>query len=662
MNMHTEEKESAWEGGKFETLARAIAVLDGKIESQEKRIEALESGRKDISSGQPSHNYANELLPRHIKGTAPEKKEDMTFVTSTEKESLLLTNSIGEEKETLEENIGGKWFARIGIAALVLGVSFFLKYAIDSGWIGETGRVILGIFTGIALLAIGEKTIRRYPYYGQITAGGGIAILYLALFAAHNFYGLLSQYGAFLAMALVTGAAIALSIRWGALSLMHVATLGGFVVPLLVSSGESKQTELFSYIAILDLAILAVSLRNKWHSVQVIGFLGTYFLTYLWAGSYYESYYLGSTLSFATLFFVIFSLATISYNVLRRQLSTGVEQLLSVVVAVAYFTSGYALLKSGYEDFLGFFTLLLAVYYFALARIVRVATPQDKALWQFLAMAAVSFITLCIPVQFEGEIVTIGWAVEAVLLLSVWKSTRRLMLGAFSVLIFFFAAFKYLTSDIAKTAQETTLIANATFAAGVALALAAYVCFVIAKSFREDLEQTAQVLVSKRSLVVYFAVFANLLVFFTANREINKYYNDKIYTYEQQMEERLSSLPPAAGGIKSADTLKSAAYDDFYEARKKLKNANSVALSIFWMFYGAVALAVGIARSNKGMRLGALALLIIAILKLFFYDLWNLGQLYRIISSITLGAVLLGISFAYQRYQGRMRQFIQGEN
>lgn len=571
-------------------------------------------------------------------------------------------NSVVQKKETLEENIGGKWFARIGIAVLILGVSFFLKYAIDSGWIGETGRVILGIFTGIALLAIGEKTIRRYPYYGQITAGGGIAVLYLSLFAAYDFYGLISRYGAFFAMGLVTAAAIALSIRWAALSLMHVATLGGFAVPFLVSGGESAQVELFSYMAVLNFAILAVSLRNRWHSVQVIGFLGTYISASLWAARYYQEQYLGSTLSFITLFFILFSLAAISYNVLRRQESTGIEQLLSVVVAVAYFTSGYSLLKSGYEDFLGFFTLLLAVYYFGLARVVRVATPEDKSLWQFLAMAAVSFSTLSIPVQFEGEIVTIGWALEAVLLLSVWKNTRRPMLGLFSVVIFFFAAFKYLTSDIAKVSHDVPLVANATFASGAALVLAAYICFVLARSAAGDLKKDSQSVVSRRYLVMYFAIFANLLVFFAVNREISKYYNDKIYVHEQEMEEEIFLLPPAAGEIKGSDKLKSAAYDDFYELRKKLKNANSVSLSIFWMLYGAAALALGIVKSSKGMRLGALALITIAILKLFFYDLWNLGQLYRIISSVTLGLVLLGISFAYQRYQDRMREFLRTDN
>ena len=77
--------------------------------------------------------------------------------------------------------IGGNWMARVGIIALIVGVGFFLKLAFDNNWVGDTGRVALGILGGLALLGAGEYWQTRYPIYARVLLGGGIALLYLSL-------------------------------------------------------------------------------------------------------------------------------------------------------------------------------------------------------------------------------------------------------------------------------------------------------------------------------------------------------------------------------------------------------------------------------------------------------------------------------------------------
>jgi uncharacterized membrane protein len=112
--------------------------------------------------------------------------------------------------------------------ALFLGVSFFLKYAFDNDWIGTIGRVAIGIVAGIILLILGEKFIRKYALYGQLLSGGGLAVLYLTIFASFNFYNLIGQFPAFFMMMLITATGIMLSIRYDAASLIIVSTLGVF--------------------------------------------------------------------------------------------------------------------------------------------------------------------------------------------------------------------------------------------------------------------------------------------------------------------------------------------------------------------------------------------------------------------------------------------------
>ena len=87
--------------------------------------------------------------------------------------------------------LGGNWLARVGILAVVLGLAFFLKLAFDNDWIGETGRVVLGLLVGSGLLGGGEYWRRKYAVWAQALTGGGIAILYLSVFAAFALYGLI---------------------------------------------------------------------------------------------------------------------------------------------------------------------------------------------------------------------------------------------------------------------------------------------------------------------------------------------------------------------------------------------------------------------------------------------------------------------------------------
>jgi uncharacterized membrane protein len=99
-------------------------------------------------------------------------------------------------------------------------------------------------------------------------------------------------------------------------------------------------------------------------------------------------------------------------------------------------------------------------------------------------------------------------------------------------------------------------------------------------------------------------------------------------------------------------------YRNTWEIRRQLENKSSISLSIFWIIYAIILLAVGVLLRSRGVRIGGLVLLLFAILKLFFYDLWSLGTLYRIISSMTLGVVLLTVSYAYNKYKNKIKEII----
>src|SRR6056297_785320 len=385
----------------LEEIRVSLNKLSRKIDKQEERINRLEKENKMFRQG-------------------PEFPEDKLETRAESREKEKKKKREGKEvKEKIdwEEKLGGQWFAKIGIAILIIGIALFLKYAFDNNWIGETGRVVIGLIVGLGLLVWGEKIIKKFFLYGQIISGGGLVILYLSVFVAFNFYELISASWAFPAMIIVTALGVILSLRYNALSLLSVVIIGGFATPFLVSTGENQQVILFSYVLLLNLAVLIVSVFKRWHLVNLLAFLGTIITSWVWLLKFYNQEQLLSTILFFTLLFLVYSLSSLIYNLINREKSTGVEQILTLLTAFFYFGAFYWLLEKDFYSFLSFFAVILGVYYFLWAYFVRQFTPEDKNLYHFLAFLTIGFITLSVPIEFKKYTIAIVWAVEAVLLI-----------------------------------------------------------------------------------------------------------------------------------------------------------------------------------------------------------------------------------------------------
>src|SRR5229473_6211128 len=159
-----------------------------------------------------------------------------------------------KENADLEKKIGQYWLNRIGIIAILIGVSYFLKYAFENNWIGPSGRVTIGLLAGIALVIWSEKlrSLGHKAFSFSLKAVG-IGTLYLSLWGAFQIYRLIPATAAFLAMIMVTGATIALALAEDAELLASFALIGGFATPVLLSTGENHEAVLFSYVCLLDL-------------------------------------------------------------------------------------------------------------------------------------------------------------------------------------------------------------------------------------------------------------------------------------------------------------------------------------------------------------------------------------------------------------------------
>ena len=209
--------------------------------------------------------------------------------------------------ETLETQIGARWLLYLGVATLVLGLSYFIKYAFDNDWIAPPVRVLLGLSAGLGLAGAGWHFVARgLPQFGQALTGGGIGTLYLSLYAAHHWYGLVDRGPTFVAMAAVTLAGAVLADRQRSQPLAILSIAVGFLVPFLVGGGARSQVTLFTYDVILVCGTLYLARRRAWPALVLVSYALTLVTLYGWATRDYDRREYWITELFLTLFLVLF--------------------------------------------------------------------------------------------------------------------------------------------------------------------------------------------------------------------------------------------------------------------------------------------------------------------------------------------------------------------
>ena len=337
-----------------------------------------------------------------------------------------------ERNPDIEKFIGENLANKIGIGILVLGIGFFVKYAIDQEWINEMGRVFIGILCGGILLGVAHSLRKTFTAFSSVLVGGGIAVLYLTIAIAFHEYKIFNQTAAFILMLGITSFAVVLSVGYNRMELAILSILGGFASPFMVSTGEGNYVVLFTYILILDSGMLVLAYFKKWNLVNII----CYALTILLFGSWMSTKFDGENslmtigaLIFATLFYLVFFAMNIVNNIKEHLPFKGMEISILLSNTFFYYGAGMMILNNEMgEDYKGLYTVVLGIFNFIFAYTLYNNKRVDKNLIFMLIGLVLTFISLAAPVQLKGNYITLFWSAETVLLL--WlsqKSGIRLM-------------------------------------------------------------------------------------------------------------------------------------------------------------------------------------------------------------------------------------------
>lgn len=590
-----------------EDLRREIELLKGRLAELEQSVQELRMGRSSplSSTGTTASAAAPPPIPASsLPPTPPPKVVPL------------------RGQQSLERRIGSQLFNRVGIVAVLFAMGWFLKLAIDRNWIGPATRVSIGLLLAIGLVFWSERfRLRGFTAFSYSLKALGTGIAYLSLWAAFALYSIMPGSVAFLCMVAVTAANAALAWVQDSELLGGYALLGGNVTPVLLSTGENHEIFLFSYLFVLNSAAVFFLLRKNWSRLVMLALASTTLYFFAWAAKFYQPAAFGITVFYLALFFLLFAaVPLIVLPRLQSRAATGWLRLWPAVVSVvAWFECLSLSLSAEHTSHQqAALSLALGVASLGFALVPQVEKPLGGIFSDTHLLLVTGMVAMAILLGWENHWIAIGWLAEGIALawLASFFQRNSLLYGAQAVLLLAFGGLLLLEASdplpqpvaVLKNAHfGTYLIALIVYATAVALALRES-----KGMFKKDLWQ-----VLAGAATIAFNVVAILAV----SLEIHHYW---------------SCGDRGFGNLCANVGLLDLVYARF-------------SLSAWLMIYGAVLMATGFLARQSFLRWQALVLLLFSVGKVFLYDASKLSQVYRVLSFLVLGVLLLAISYAYQR-------------
>jgi uncharacterized membrane protein len=374
-----------------------------------------------------------------------------------------------------EKLLGGNLVVKIGILVLFCGVAFLMKYTYDRIHVPIELRLTGAALGAIVLLAIGWRLRHTRTGYALVMQGGGVALLYLVIFAAFRMFHVLPAAPAFFMLVVVAVTSALLSILQNSLALATIGVAGGFLAPILASTGQGSHVMLFSYYAVLNAGIVAIAWVKAWRVLNLLGFGFTFAIGWLWGEKAYRPEYFATTEPFLLLFLAMYLAIPILFARRRAvELKDYVDGTLVFGVPIAAFGLQTALVR-GMEYGAAYSALGLALIYLVLATAMfrRTGSGLRMLVESYIALC-LAFGTLAIPLAFEGRLTSAAWALEGAAVVWIAMRQGRLLARAFGYLLQFGAGVAFLW-DVGHGYGATPVL-NSFYLGSVLLAIAAFFC------------------------------------------------------------------------------------------------------------------------------------------------------------------------------------------
>lgn len=569
-------------------------------------------------------------------------------VTSVDQPVVMPKAVAVEEVHGHQDNFAQN-LAKFGIAILVLGVLFFLNYLDKQGLIGPVFKYSAGLAFGAILLGVGEYLRSKSKAYVNLLRGAAFIIFYITLFIGYMVFKIVALPLTLGLVIAVLAISIMISLRENDELPFTVGALGAYMVSFLVNVNFNNLNQdntigILSYVFILNIAVLVVSFRKQWINSAVTGFIFSWCIFTLTLSSDIGK----------GLLFVFSSLYGLQYMIVfllqdfKKDKITHNTVFLTVINTIVYLMVFYKLVdKTFWFDYVGFLVAALGVFHFMVYMMLRnINKTSEGVITLTHFVISVLLITVAIPLQFDGPLVTMIWFFEGVVLsfLSVLKDFRdkpiMYVLGFASIVAGI--AHMIMFGDYKTVLDSGTILLNQSyivwFGVFVLINVVVYIWYnTVSDSmdvgFKTDISKAAFALI-----LIGQVMFVALTSF-----EINSFgryrtemINKDINT-QMQLERQLS---PDSYGYNSEK------FADKYTEISSIRKQTTFMQIVLFIFMTIIYFIIGLVKKNKIVRnMGIVTLVITSVLLITLT--WELGPVYRIITFVGFGILLLIISYLY---------------
>ncbi|WP_372768536.1 DUF2339 domain-containing protein [Lutibacter sp.] len=710
--------------------------------------------------------------------TSTSQKPQPSTITERPVHTAPSTRSMPKVSIDLEKFIGENLINKIGIAILILGVAIGTKYTIEHDLISPLTRVILGYLVGLGLLGFGLKLKEKYENFSAVLVSGAMAIMYFMTYAAYSFYGLFPQTITFIFMVIFTVFTVIAALNYNKQIIALIGLVGAYAVPFLLSEDPENVAVLYTYMAIINIGILVIAFKKYWKLLYFSSFVLTWLIFASWYPSKYEvAEHFELALTFIFIFFATFYTTFLAFKLLQKEKFEITDILLLLSNSFIFYGFGYAILD-GHEigsQLLGLFTLGNGILHFIVGLIIYRQKLGDKNLFYFVAGLVLVFITIAIPVQLDGNWVTLLWVGEAALLFWIGRTKNipvyekisypLMALALISIFqdwstdyhmnffnnseekitpllnihflssVLFIAAFGFITFLNNNKKYPSALISHKELLKIVSFSIPAILLGTLYLAFRVEIENYWNQLYTDSNIamndpygqsqqnfnydllkfktiwilnysLLFLSVFSFVNIKKLKNRQfglVNLGFNtiailvfltQGLYILSELREsylEQTLAIYYKVGTFNIGIRYVSFAFftlaiiacynyirQEFMKvdykrefdlllhisiiwiASSELINvmdlsgsseSHKLGLSILWGIYSLLLIILGIWKNKKHLRIGAIGLFGMTLIKLFFYDISHLDTISKTIIFVSLGILLLIISFLYNKFK-----------
>lgn len=559
---------------------------------------SLESLQKEINSIKRKNKQLEKKV-LHLEEQMGIEEVEESNNTKVVEEKVVKSN---DEAFNFESKVVLKWFTWIGILALVLGVGYFIKYAIENDWISPVMRIFAGIAFGLGLVISGNIISKqeKYSFWARSLMGGGFAIIYFAIYSMYHFEEYRAATEISLAtdivmLSLVVICAILVSLKHNSEVIFGEAFFLGYITSLLSNNFE---TLTLIYCFILTLGLVTIVSYKRWNISGFSGLIASYIVYMIWYLNNSESILTANI--FLILFFIVNTIQIMILKTNSKEVDVNYYKVpMTLINSFAFYISYLLQFTSKQNPDMGLFTLYLSIFYVVMYFISKLQkTTKIHIVHLYLAIL---YFTLFIPLKIDKDLITIFWALEALLLSVLSFKFESLHIRITS---FFVATIAFSKTLMFDTFVFTGIGAVRTFSS---TRLASYlvtigVFYLIAWFYNKNIKSLV-----KDEIVIpqIYTSFATFLVFVLMILEFERFW-----------------------------------------------------ISIGWMSFALVLQAIGFIFKDRALRIQAICLFAVTILKIFLYDTGELETIYRIISFMILGAILLLISLIYTKYKDKLKDIL----